>query len=198
MFLGLATATESAAAGALGCFVLAWVYRGLTWKMLKESLDSTLGVSVMMLMIITGSTAFSQVLAFTGASTGSVELATSPQFSPLLGIVAMQVVMLIMGCFMEPLSIMMLTIPIFFPIIQVFGFSPLWFGAIMLLNMEMASITPPFGLVLFVVKGVAPKGTTLTDVYRAALPFIICDLLVMGILLAFPGLVTWLPALMQK
>lgn len=198
MFLGLATATESAAAGALGCFVLAWVYRGLSWKMVKESLDSTLGVSVMMLMIITGSTAFSQVLAFTGASTGLVELATTMQVSPLLVVVAMQVVMLVMGCFMEPLSIMMLTIPIFFPIIHILGFSPIWFGAIMLLNMEMATITPPFGLVLFVVKGVAPKGTSLTDVYRAALPFIVCDVLVMGVLLVFPGLVTWLPALMQK
>ena len=198
MFMGLATATESAAAGALGCFVLAWVYRGLSWRMIKESLDSTLGVSVMMLMIITGSTAFSQVLAFTGASTGLVELATSLSVSPLLVVVAMQAVMLVMGCFMEPLSIMMLTIPIFFPIIHILGFSPIWFGAIMLLNMEMATITPPFGLVLFVVKGVAPKGTSLTDVYRAALPFIICDLVVMGVLLLFPGIVTWLPTLMQK
>jgi TRAP-type C4-dicarboxylate transport system permease large subunit len=149
-------------------------------------------------MIITGSTAFSQVLAFTGASTGLVELATSLSVSPLLVVVAMQAVMLVMGCFMEPLSIMMLTVPIFFPIIHILGFSPIWFGAIMLLNMEMATITPPFGLVLFVVKGVAPKGTSLTDVYRAALPFIICDLVVMGVLLLFPGVVTWLPTLMQK
>lgn len=198
MFLGIATATEAAAAGALGCFVLAWVYRGLSWKMVKASLDATLGVSVMMLMIITGSTAFSQVLAFTGASTGLVELATTLPVSPLVVVVAMQVVMLIMGCFMEPLSIMMLTIPIFFPIIQILGYSPIWFGAIMLLNMEMATITPPFGLVLFVVKGVAPKGTSLTDVYRAALPFIVCDVAVMAVLLLYPGIVTWLPALMQK
>lgn len=198
MFLGIATATESAAAGALGCFVLAWIYRGLSWEMVKASLNSTLDVSVMMLMIITGSTAFSQVLAFTGASTGLVELATTLPVSPMLIVVAMQIVMLIMGCFMEPLSIMMLTIPIFFPIIKIFGFSPIWFGAIMLLNMEMATITPPFGLVLFVVKGVAPEGTTLTDVYRAALPFIFCDLVVMAVLLLFPATVTWLPALMQK
>lgn len=198
MFLGIATATEAAAAGALGCFVLAWVYRGLSWKMVKASLDATLGVSVMMLMIITGSTAFSQVLAFTGASTGLVELATTLPVSPLVVVVAMQIVMLVMGCFMEPLSIMMLTIPIFFPIIQIFGYSPIWFGAIMLLNMEMATITPPFGLVLFVVKGVAPKGTSLTDVYRAALPFIVCDVVVMAVLLLYPGIVTWLPALMQK
>ncbi len=198
IFLGVATATESAAAGALGCFVLAWAYGGLNWKMVKESLEATLQVSVMMLMIITGSTAFSQILAFTGASSGLVQTVIAIPLSPLLVVAAMQVVMLIMGCFMEPLSIMMLTIPIFFPIVATLGFSPIWFGAIMLLNMEMATITPPFGLVLFVVKGVAPRGTTLTDIYRAALPFIVCDGVVMTLLLLFPGLITWLPGLMGR
>lgn len=198
MFLGIATATESAAAGALGCLVLAWVYGGLSWPMVKESFRATLGVTVMMLMIITGSTAFSQVLAFSGASSGLVEAATQLPLSPLMVVVAMQVVLLIMGCFMEPLSIMMLTIPIFFPIIDKLGFSPIWFGAIMLLNMEVATISPPFGLVLFVVKGLAPPGTTLTDVYKAAIPFVLCDILVIVILLAYPGFITWLPGLVER
>ncbi|MGE5338452.1 MAG: TRAP transporter large permease [Gemmatimonadota bacterium] len=198
MFLGVATATESAAAGALGCFVLAWAYRGLNRRMLVESLKATLGVTVMMLMIITGSTAFSQILAFTGASGGLVDMATSLPLSPIWLVVSMQLVLMVMGCFMEPLSIMMLTIPIFFPIIQALGLSPIWFGVIMLLNMEMATITPPFGLVLFVVKGVAPAGTTLTQVYRAALPFIVCETIVMALLIAFPPLVTTLPALMVR
>lgn len=198
MFLGIATATESAAAGALGCLVLAWAYRGLSWSMVKESFRATLGVTVMMLMIITGSTAFSQVLAFSGASSGLVEAATQLPLSPLMIVITMQVVLLIMGCFMEPLSIMMLTIPIFFPIIDKLGFSPIWFGAIMLLNMEVATISPPFGLVLFVVKGLAPPGTTLTDVYKAAIPFVLCDMLVMAILLLYPGFITWLPGLMER
>lgn len=198
MFLGVATATESAAAGALGCFLLSWAYGGLSRKMLAESLKATLGVTVMMLMIITGSTAFSQILAFTGASGGLVEAATSLPLSPILLVVAMQAVLMVMGCFMEPLSIMMLTVPIFFPIIKALGLSEIWFGAIMLLNMEMATITPPFGLVLFVVKGVAPAGTTLTQVYRAALPFIACEIAVVAALIAFPPLVTALPALMLK
>ncbi len=198
IFLGAATATESAAAGALGCFVLAWAYGGLNWKMLKDSLHATLGVSVMMLMIITGSTAFSQILAFSGASTGLVEAATGLPLGPLWMVLAMQLVILLMGCFMEPLSIMMLTIPIFFPIVQALGLSPIWFAALMLLNMEMATITPPFGLVLFVVKGVAPKGTTIGQVYRAALPFIACEAAVLILLLVFPGLVTGLPAMMGR
>jgi tripartite ATP-independent transporter DctM subunit len=198
MFLGVATATESAAAGALGCFLLSWAYGGLSRRMLVESLKATLGVTVMMLMIITGSTAFSQILAFTGASGGLVEMATALPLSPIWLVVAMQAVLMVMGCFMEPLSIMMLTIPIFFPIINALHLSPIWFGAIMLLNMEMATITPPFGLVLFVVKGVAPAGTTLTQVYRAALPFIACETVVMGILIAFPPLITTVPALMAR
>jgi tripartite ATP-independent transporter DctM subunit len=198
MFLGVATATESAAAGALGCFLLSWAYGGLNRRMLVESLKATLGVTVMMLMIITGSTAFSQILAFTGASGGLVEMATSLPLSPIWLVVAMQAVLMVMGCFMEPLSIMMLTIPIFFPIISALHLSPIWFGAVMLLNMEMATITPPFGLVLFVVKGVAPAGTTLTQVYRAALPFIACETVVMGILIAFPPLITTVPALMAR
>ena len=92
----------------------------------------------------------------------------------------------------------MLTIPIFFPIVQALGLSPIWFAALMLLNMEMATITPPFGLVLFVVKGVAPKGTTIGQVYRAALPFIACEAAVLILLLVFPGLVTGLPAMMGR
>jgi tripartite ATP-independent transporter DctM subunit len=197
IFLGIATATEAAAAGVLGCFVLAWLYGGLNWTMLKESLLATLAITVMMLMIITGSTAFSQILAFTGASSGLVEAATSLQVEPILVIIAMQMVMLIMGCFMEPLSIMMLTIPVFFPIIEALGFSPLWFGVVMLLNMEMATISPPFGLVLFVVKGLAPVGTTMMEIYRAAIPFLLCDAVVMALLINFPGIVTWLPGLMD-
>lgn len=198
IFLGVATATESAAAGAIGCFVLAWAYGGLSWKMVRESLFATLGVTVMMLMIITGSTAFSQILAFTGASSGLVEAATGLDLDPLWMIFAMQLVLFVMGCFMEPLSIMMLTIPIFFPIVQAFELSPIWFAALMLLNMEMATITPPFGLVLFVVKGVAPAGTTLGHVYRAALPFMACEAFVLIVLLVFPNLVTWLPAMMGR
>lgn len=198
MFLGVATATESAAAGAFGCFLLSWAYGGLNRKMLVDSLQATLGVTVMMLMIITGSTAFSQILAFTGASGGLVETATSLPLSPIWLVVAMQAVLMVMGCFMEPLSIMMLTIPIFFPIVKALGLSELWFGAIMLLNMEMATITPPFGLVLFVVKGVAPAGTTLTQVYRAALPFIVCETAVMGVLIAFPSLITSVPAMISR
>ena len=161
-----------------------------------KAVEGTLRVTVMMFMILTGSTAFSQLLAFTGASTGLVELASNLPLQPIFVIIAMQIVLLMLGTFMEPLTIMMLTIPIYFPIIQALGYSPLWFGTVMLLNMEMATTSPPFGLVLFVMKSVAPKDTTMADIYKAALPFLGCDVAAMAAIMAFPALVLWLPGLM--
>ncbi len=198
IFLGVATPTESAALGAAGTFLLAALYGGLNWRMIRESLLSSMRITVMLLMIITGSTAFSQILAFTGATSGLADLATGTGLPPIVVIIIMQLVLILMGMFMEPLSIMMLTVPIYFPVIQAFGYDPVWFGAIMLLNMEMATISPPFGLNLFVMRGVAPRGVTMGDVYAASIPFLLLDLLVMAILLAFPPVVMWLPSLISK
>jgi tripartite ATP-independent transporter DctM subunit len=197
IFLGIATPTEAAALGALGCLVLAFIYRGLSWEVLKTSITGTLQVTIMMLMILTGSTAFAQILAYTGATQGLVEFALSILLPPICVLIAMQIVLLIMGTFMEPLTIMMVTLPIFMPIVEKLAFNPLWFGAIMLLNMEMATTSPPFGLVLFVMKGVAPPGTTMGDIYKAGLPFLACDAVAMALIMAFPGLVLWLPGLMH-
>jgi tripartite ATP-independent transporter DctM subunit len=200
IFLGVATPTESAALGALGTFLLAALYGGLGWRMIREALLSTLRITVMLLMIITGSTAFSQILAFTGATSGLAELATAAKDSvgPLAVVVLMQLILIVLGMFMEPLSIMMLTVPIYFPVIKQFGYSEIWFGAIMLLNMELATISPPFGLNLFVMKGVAPKGTTMGDVYAGSIPFCLLDVVVMALLIAFPTLVLWLPSMIAR
>jgi len=196
IFIGVATPTEAAALGAFGCFVLAFIYRGMNWPIAREIMGDTLRVAVMVLMIFTGSTAFSQILAYSGASRGLVELVVSFDLPPIILLIAMQAVLLVMGCFMESLSIMMVTIPIFMPIVSAVGMNPLWFGIIMLLNMEMAQTTPPFGLSLFVMKGVAPPGTTMGDIYRAGLPFIGCDMIAMILLIVFPPLALWLPSLM--
>ena len=198
IFLGVTSPTEAAAMGALGCLILAFIYwGGIRWDMLKTSADGASRVTIMMFMILTGSTAFSQILAFTGASKGLVEFTMALPLSPYLILIAMQVILLIMGMFMEPLTIMMTTLPIFIPIVNNLGFDLIWFGVIMLLNMEMATTSPPFGLLLFVMKGVAPKGTTMGDIYRAALPFLCCDLVAMILIMVFPSLVLWLPGLMK-
>ena len=196
IFLGVATPSESAALGALGCFVLAFVYQGFKWEVVKNSLAHTVNVSVMMLMIFVGSGAFSQILALTGASQGLVDFAANLKLGPFYVLIAMLFVLLIMGTFMESMTIIMITLPIYMPIIKTLGFDPLWFGAIMLLMLEMGITTPPFGMILFVVKGVAPPDVTMMDVYKAGFPFLMCDLIVVILLLVFPALALWLPGLM--
>jgi tripartite ATP-independent transporter DctM subunit len=195
IFLGIATPTESAGLGALAALILARLYGRLDWPMLRECLESTMRTSIMVLMILSGSSAFSQLLAFTGASAGLVDVATSTNLSPVMIVISMQVVLLLLGTFMESLAMILLTVPIYFPIIEALSLSPIWFGAIMLLNMEMAAISPPFGFGLFVMKAVAPQGTTMMDVYKASVPFLILNAIVMLIMIFFPSVVLWLPSL---
>lgn len=195
IFLGIATPTEAAALGTLGALVLAIVYGSINWATIRAALESTLQTSVMMLMILTGSTAFSQVLAFTGASSGLVRFASGLDIETVYIVLAMQLILLLLGTFMEPLSILMLTVPIYFPIINALGLPEIWFAAIMLLNMQMAATTPPFGFGLFVMRSVAPAGTTMMHIYKAAIPFLLCDSIAMLMMILFPALVLTLPAL---
>lgn len=197
MFLGIATPTESSALGAVGCFVLAFLYRGWNWNVVKKSISGTLDITIMMFMILTGAMAFSQILAFTGASSGLIELAGGLPIPSMALLIVMQVLLIFMGTFMEPLTIMMVTLPIYMPIIKNIGFNPIWFATIMLINMEMATTSPPFGLVLFVMKGVAPVGTSMSDIYKAGLPFLVCDAIAMGLIMIFPSLALYLPELMH-
>jgi tripartite ATP-independent transporter DctM subunit len=196
IFLGIATPTEAAALGAAGCFVLAFLYRGLKWEVVKRSFVGTIRTSVMIFLILSASVAFSQIMAYTGATSEMVEFVSRLPLPPLMLVVAMQIVMLVMGTFLESLPIMMITIPIFLPIIKALGIDPIWFGVVMLLNMEMATTSPPFGLCLFVMKGVSPPGTTMRDIYLAAVPFLLCDSIAMALIMIFPSLVLWLPGFM--
>jgi tripartite ATP-independent transporter DctM subunit len=197
IFLGVATPTEAAAMGSVGCVLLAVVYRDFSWKVFKESVYGTVQVSVMIFMIFAGSTVFAQILAYTGSTKGLAELAVNSQLHPIVVLVLMQLICLIMGFFMDPVAVIMVTIPIFMPIIKSFGFDPLWFGVIILLNMQMATISPPFGTLLFVMKSVAPRHVTMADIYTAVYPFLALDLLAMAIMIAYPPLLLWLPGLMK-
>ena len=196
IFGGIATPTEAAAVGALLSFAVAGVYGKLTWKVLKQAVGSAASLSVMVLIILTGSAAFSQLLSFSGVTSSITNLATSLPVDPIIVFLLMQLVIIFLGMFIEQTSIVMVTIPIFMPIVSSMGWDPIWFGAIMMLNLEMATISPPFGLSLFVMKGVASPGTTMGDIYRAALPFMGLNLVVMALMIAFPKIVTWLPGLM--
>ncbi|MAS15640.1 MAG: C4-dicarboxylate ABC transporter permease [Nitratireductor sp.] len=198
ILLGWATPTESAAFGALSVVVLAACYRTLSWEAVVRSLTGTLKVSAMMLMIIVGSTTFSQILAFSGASSGLIAFATSFELNAFVVLAIMFLVLLLLGMFMDQLSIMMLTLPIFMPLVALYGFDQIWFGVVMLLALELSLATPPFGLLLFVMVGVSPAGTTIGQVARAALPYIACTLLLVVLLALFPQLALWLPGLIRS
>ncbi len=192
IFAGLATPTESAAMGVVATIAVIFFYGRLTMDVLKKSIIATLKITVMMLMILTGSTAFSQILAFTGAGRGLVELVVGFQMPDLSIIIMMQLMMILLGTFMEQVSIMMITFPIFMPIVLALGFDPVWFGLLVLINMQIGMTTPPFGLCLFVMRGVAPPGIQMMDIYKSVLPFITIDMMTMLLIMFFPGIALFL------
>lgn len=192
---GLITPSEAAAFGALGVFMLAVMFRCLTWVAMKRSIIGALRVSLMAYLIVFGSATFSQLLAFSGASSGLVRWATSFDLAPMAMLLVMFGVLLLLGMFMEQISMMLLTVPIFFPLALTLGFDPVWFALIILLALEISFTTPPFGLLLFVMKGVAPKDTTMREIYAAAFPYIGCSMLLVVLLILFPQLALWLPSL---
>lgn len=195
MIHGVVTPSEAAAFGALGVILLALAFRCLTWQALRKSVTGALRVTLMAYLIVFGSATFSQLLAFSGASRGLIGWATGFDLEPIFMLLAMFGVLLILGMFMEQISMMLLTVPIFFPLAVQLGFDPVWFALIVLLGLEIGFTTPPFGLLLFVMKGVAPPGTTMREIYLAAMPYIGCALVLVGLLIAFPGIALWLPGL---
>ncbi len=196
IFLGVATPTESAAAGTFGAFVLAVLYRRLNWEIIKKSVYSTVKVTVMIFMIIIVSTTYGEILAFTGAAAGMTNFISNLAISPIVILIGMLVVVLIMGCFMETVAIMMITIPIYMPVVNAFGFNKIWFGVMMLIALETGLITPPFGVTLFVMKGVAPPDVTMGDIWKAVTPYVIVDVLCIAFVMAMPKIATVVPNLM--
>jgi tripartite ATP-independent transporter DctM subunit len=195
ILLGWATPSEAAAFGALGVLILALAFRRFSWPALVRSVTGALKVTVMAFMIVLGSTTFSQILAFSGATGGLLAWATGFEAMPLTMLLAMFGILLVLGMFMDQLSMMLITVPIFFPLAQTFGFDLIWFGVIVLLALEISFTTPPFGLLLFVMRGVAPPGTTMVEIYRSAIPFMACALLLVVLLIWQPRLALFLGAL---
>jgi tripartite ATP-independent transporter DctM subunit len=198
IILGIATPSESAAFGIAGVVILTLLYRVLSWDAIKASLMDATKVTAMSLLLIMASTTFSQMLAFTGASRELVEWSTSFNLQPVAMLLVMFGVLIVLGMFMDQLSMMLLTLPIFLPLSQTLGFDTIWFGIIMLLALEISFTTPPFGLLLFVMLGVAPEGTTLPQVALAALPYILCAFILVALLIMFPQIALYLPSLMAK
>ncbi|MFC1869311.1 TRAP transporter large permease subunit, partial [Thermodesulfobacteriota bacterium] len=197
ILLGIATPSEASATGALGTFILTAIHRRFSWALVKESFSSTAKITIQLFLIVVCAGAFSQLLAFTGSTTGVVNLAVNSTLPPLWIVISMMVAALILGMFMTVAAVMMITLPIFVPVVTVLGFDPVWFGVLMMLNLEIGVTSPPFGVNLFAMKMVAPPGTTMGDCYRASLPFIGLDLIAMVLIIVFPSIALWLPGLMR-
>ena len=191
IFVGLATPSESAASGALATFLLALAQRRMNWEVFKRAIVGSLEISVMLLFIISGAIAFTQILAYTGATEGLVNAILSVNASPVALVGLMLLTVVVLGMVMGPVPIMLVTLPVFVPIVEKLGFDAIWFAVLYLIAIETGSTSPPFGAGLFVMKGVAPKSTTMNDIYLAAVPFLICDVIAILIVLAFPVIVSW-------
>lgn len=195
MFFGLATPSEASAIGALGAIVSAVIKRSFTWPNFTSALFITLRLSAMVIWIVFAASAFTALYAVTGASSLVADLITAGG-NPWVAIITMQLILLVLGMFFDPSGIVLLTAPIFFPIVISLGFDPLWFAILFVINMELAFLTPPFGFNLFYMKAVVPPGVTMMDIYRSATPFVLLMILGLIICMIFPGIITWLPSLM--
>lgn len=194
---GLATPTESAALGCVAAVAVGAGYRALSFEKLAKALMETVKLSVMILFIIMTSQTFAQVLSFSGATSGIVGAIEGYALGPLGVLLGMILLLLLMGCFVDQVSMLMITVPIFVPLAKAAGIDPLILGVVYLLTMEIGLLTPPFGLLLFVMRGVAPPQIGIKTIYAAAMPFVLIKLAVLAGVVSLPWLATWLPGLLN-
>jgi len=196
MSAGWATPTESAAVGAVATALIAALYRSLAWPSLLKALLGTAGISGVILLIIVGATTFSQILAFSGATNGLVTVIREAQLTPVVVLWAMMLVLLVLGCFIDQVSMMLITLPFFMPLVELYRFDPVWFGVLFLICLQLGLLTPPFGMLLFTMKSVAPREITMGQVYRAVTPYVLFGLLMLAVVWLAPPDATWLPRLL--
>ena len=201
IYLGVATPTEAAAFGVLGALVLAALERSLTLEMIKQSVLGTVRSSCMIMLIVTGAFTMSFALAILGVPAQVTQWVTGLELSPVMLVVFLIVFYLLLGTFMESLSMMVTTIPILAPALKASGVDLVWFGVIMVVLVEAALISPPEGINLYVIHGIrksiheeaGQKSGTITDLYLGVLPFMFGMATVLGLLVAFPQIALWLP-----
>jgi tripartite ATP-independent transporter DctM subunit len=198
MAAGWATPTEAAAIGAVATVAVAFAYRALTWPNLMKALMGTAAISGVILFIIVGATTFAQILAFSGATNGLVETVKGSGFGPWTVLLSMMLILLVLGCFIDQVSMMLICLPFFMPLVALYGFDPVWFGVLFLICMQLGLLTPPFGMLLFTMQTVAPKEIRMPQIWSAATPYVIMGLLALAAVIAFPALATWLPKALMK
>ena len=196
IYLGICTPSESAAIGAFASLALAAGYRMLTWDSVRSVLLRTVQINSMLFAIIFCATFFTQILAYVQVPVILAEIIVSLPVSRWVIMASIMALFIVMGAFMDGGSILCITVPIFIPVIIALGFDPLWFGIMMMINLELATLTPPVGLNLFVLLGIVPEGITITDIVIGCLPFLLLHTMTMIIVAMVPQLALWLPSQM--
>ena len=197
IFFGIATPTEAAGVGATGAFLICIIVKKMSWKVLWESCRQTMSISGMVFWILIGATLFSVFYTSQGAQSLVTELVGGLEINRWFILAFMQIILLILGMFMDDYAVVTVCAPIFVPIAIVLGFDPIWFSIIFILNMQVAYLTPPFGWALIMMKGVAPPDISTRDIWRSVPPFVIMQLIVLILIMIFPQLALWLPEKMM-
>jgi len=197
IYFGVFTPTEAAGVGAFGAFLFALARRSLSPSTFLDALVETVKTTAALFIVLLGALMFSRFMNLAGLPEALSALITEAGLSPLAVIAVIFLIYLVLGCFMESLSMILLTVPIFFPVVIQLGFDPVWFGVFVVMATELSMITPPVGLNLFVIQGVI-KDVRLAVVYRGILPFVVADVVRIGVIVALPGLVLFLPRLMAQ
>jgi tripartite ATP-independent transporter DctM subunit len=197
MNVGWATPTESAAVGAFATMVLALAYRALTAEILFVALRGTIMISGMILFIIVGATTFSQILSFSGASNGIVSLITGHGLTQNAIIAGMMLILIFLGVFVDQVSMMLITLPIFMPVVQQLGIDLVWFGVMFLICMQLGLLLPPHGLLLMTMKGVVPSQVRMSHIFRAVVPYIVLSVAMLALVFFLPAVALWLPNMVR-
>ena len=196
IFMGFATPSEASAIGAFGAIVCTLIKRRLNWSNMIDALFTTMRLSAMVIWIVFAASVFTSLYAVTGAVDLMSDLLLSVPGGRWGALITMQLMFFVLGMFFDPTGIVMLTTPIFFPVVILLGFDPIWFGILFVVNMEMGFLTPPFGFNLFYMKGVVPPGITMGDIYKSVIPFVGLQAIGLIIIMIFPQIATWLPSMM--
>jgi tripartite ATP-independent transporter DctM subunit len=196
MSAGWATPTESAAIGAFATVLLATAYRALTPANMVRALRGTVSISGMILFIIVGATTFSQILSFSGASNGLVRIITEQGLPPMTVIAGMMLILILLGIFVDQVSMMLITLPIFMPVVQAFAIDLVWFGVMFLICMQLGLLLPPHGLLLMTMKGVSPPEVRMSHIFQAVVPYIAMSIAMLALVFFVPAVALWLPKLL--
>lgn len=198
LYMGKATPTEAAGVGVIGAMVAAAFNRRLTWKSIMGAAEDTTKVTVMLYWLFFGSSAMIGVYTLAGGTKLIQDAMTALPVNPLMVIIIMQIIWIILGCFIDWIGILLLTAPIFVPVATKLGFDPVWLGVLFCVNMQISYISPPFGPAAFYLKGVTPPGITLGDIFRSIWPYMGLQIIALGLVIAFPKIALWLPSTMQN